>query len=84
MAGISPEIQDTSREQIVALLEGLLDKATSGKLEYLCVAYQERDNDQVTGWWRGTKTAQQAMDAAKGLKALAQKIFDQFTDPPKL
>jgi hypothetical protein len=83
MVGIPDNVKDTSKEQIVALLEGLLDKATSGKLEYLCVAYHERGTDKVTGWWRGTKTAQQAIDAAKGLKALAQNIFDQFTDPPK-
>jgi hypothetical protein len=82
MTGIPKDIKDTSNEQIVALLEGLLDKATSGKLEYLCVVYQERESDKVTGWWRGTKTAQHAIDAAKGLKALAQKIFDHLTDPP--
>ena len=82
MAGLPPQ-QDTSREQIVATLEALLDKATSGKLEYLCVVYQEQGSNNVTGWWRGTKTATQLLNAAKGLKALAQKIFDQFTDPPK-
>jgi len=82
MAGLPPT-QDTSREQIVAALEGLMDKAVAGKLDYLCVVYQERNTNKVTGWWLGTKTAQQAIDAAKGLKSLAQKIFDLFTDPPK-
>ena len=82
MAGLPPQ-QDTSKEQIVAFLEGLLDKATSGKIEYLCLVYQEPDANQMVGWWRGTRTAQQTIDAAKGLKALAQKLFDQFTDPPK-
>jgi hypothetical protein len=84
MAGLPTDAnQNTSREQIVALLEGLLDKATSGKLDTLCVVYQEKDSNQVTGWWRGTNTAQKAIDVAKGLKALAQKIFDNLTDPPK-
>jgi len=83
VAGIPTDVKDTSKEQTVALLVGLLDKATSGKIEYLCVVYQDRDTNKIAAWWRGTKTAQHAIDAAKGLKALAQKLFDQFTDPPK-
>jgi hypothetical protein len=83
MAGVPDRNQDNSRELIVALLEGLLDKATDGELDYLCVVYQEKNSDNVTGWWRGTSTAQKAIDAAKGLKALAQNIFDNLTDAPK-
>lgn len=82
MAGIPTEIKDSSEEQIVALLEGLLDKATSGKIDYLCVVYQQKESDQVTGWWRGTDTTQKAIDAAKGLKLLVQTIFNNLTDPP--
>jgi hypothetical protein len=82
MVGIPDNVKDTSREQIVAALEGLLDKATSGKLQYVCIVYQEQGSDNVTGWWRGTKTATQLLNATKGLRALAQKIFDQFTAPP--
>ena len=83
MSGVPKDAKpDTSREQIVALLEGLLDKATSGKLDYLCVVYQERGTDKVTGWWRGTNTAQKAMDAVKGLKAVADKIVKAYTEAP--
>jgi hypothetical protein len=81
MSGIPKGTKDASREQIVAHLEGLLDKATSDKLEFICLVYQEKGNDQIAGWWKGTDTAQKLIDAAKGLKALAQKIFDQVTDP---
>lgn len=81
MAGIPQNDEDRTKEQICALLEHLLDKAAQGKIDYLCVVFQEEGSDQIAGRWRGTNTGQKGIDAAKGLKALARKILDAISEP---
>lgn len=83
MAGILKNDEDRTKEQICALLEHLLDKAAQGKIDYLCVVFREENSNQVAGRWRGTNTGQKAVDAAKGLKALARKILDAVSEPPE-
>jgi len=80
MTGIPKDIKDTSKAQIIALLEGALDKALKGELEFVCLAYQT--GQDIKGSWQGIDTAQKTVDATKSLDALRQAILNAKTKVP--
>lgn len=80
MTGIPEDIKDTSRAQMVALLENALDLALAGKLEFVCLTYQV--GNDIKGLWQGIDTAQKTVDATKGLDALRNAILQAKTKAP--
>ena len=73
----------TSKGRVVALLEGLLEQAVAGKVDYVCVVYGVTGTNNVKGSWQGTDRPQKVLDAMKGLEALKAKILEENTKPGK-
>ena len=66
------EHKKPSNKEMVSLLEGLLEKAKTGDLDYVCVVSQT--GKDIKASWQGIDNAQKTLDALKGLAALSQAI----------
>lgn len=77
MAGMPKEPLNSSKGAVVALLEGLLERAVKGELTYVAVVHDVAGTDKVEAKWRGTDTAQKQIDACKGLDKLRKTILDR-------
>lgn len=70
---------DPSKGAVVALLEGLLERAVKGEITYVALVHDVAGTDRVEGKWQGIDDGQKAVDACKGLDALRKAIIEKNT-----
>jgi hypothetical protein len=79
MSGMPRKPFDSSKGAVVALLEGLLERAVKGEITYVAVVHDNADTDKVEGKWQGISDGQKAIDACKALDATRKAIIEKHT-----